>query len=364
MLKLLISIIHIKKYMNFFSNFNPNFNPKVSTILKVAGLAIVGVIVLALFIRLLGASFNFATSGRGFSTLGKSVNLGGVAQESASYDMAGGAPSLSSRNVISGQAPSSIYRDQTSTGDTAEAFEVTEYYANIESRQLKKTCQTVADLKARPEVIFETASDYDRGCNFVFKVKRAQAEEILAIIKKLNPKDLTQSIYTIKGQIDDYTSETEILQKKLLSIDETLSKALSAYDEVTILATRVKDVESLAKVIDSRINVIERLTQERLNISSQLDRIQRSKAEQLDRLEYTVFRVNIVEDKFIDGENLVDSWKTAIKQFVYDVNRVAQDISVNLITVLLRVFQYAIYLLIIVVVVKYGWKLAQSIWKK
>ena len=133
---------------------------------------------------------------------------------------------------------------------------------------------------------------------------------------------------------------------------------------MTALATRVQDVESLAKILDSKINIIERLTQERININAQLERLERSKAEQLDRLEYTYFSVNIFETKFVDGEALLDSWKESIKGFVRDVNSIAQDVTVNLVTLILRVLQLSLYLLIVLVVVKYGWKLVKYIWQK
>jgi len=120
----------------------------------------------------------------------------------------------------------------------------------------------------------------------------------------------------------------------------------------------------LAKIIDSKIGIIERLTQERININAQLERLERSKAEQLDRLDYTYFNVYVLENKFIDGDNLKDSWKIAVKSFIRDVNGVIQDITINLVSLLFLILQYIIYLFIILIVVKYGWRLAKYIWRK
>jgi len=341
-------------------------NIKAGKALKIAGLAILAIVVVAIAFRLIGSSVN--------SLLGQRESFNISLQEAPAYDYAydsaemvksegSGAVGLSSRNAA---AEESIMPPSpgTATGATSEEFEITEYGATVETRQLGPTCATVTDLKARDYVIFENANEFDHGCSYYFKVKRANVEEILAIIKGMDPKDFSENTYTIKGLVDDYTSEIEILKNKLAAIDETLAKAVDAYDDVTALATRVQDVESLAKIIDSKINVIERLTQERIRINYELQRIERAKADQLDRLEYTYFRVNIYETKFIDGESLLDEWKESIKAFVRDVNRVAQDITINLVSLLLRLVQVALYLLILLIVVKYGWKLVKYIWRK
>jgi hypothetical protein len=154
----------------------------------------------------------------------------------------------------------------------------------------------------------------------------------------------------------------EVLQKKRASIDATLASALNAYDEVTRLATNSQNADALAKIIDSRIGIIERLTQERININEQLDRLARAKADQLDRLDYTYFSVSVQENKYIDGESLKDSWKQTLRDFVTQVNKVIQDVTVNLILLLFFIVQWALYAAIVLVVVKYGWKFGKHIW--
>ncbi len=352
-------------------DFLKNFDFKTTSILKIAGLAVAAIIVIAMAFRLIGASFNAVFQKQGIKNISSSAmpgyDMANFSGEMAAFDSKispGSSAGLSVRNVTSAPSSMPIYQDNGSTGDQAEAFEVTEYYATIETRQLDKTCAVITDLKPRPDVIFENANEYDRGCNYYFKVKRDKADEILAIIKDLNPKELSDNTYTIKNLIDDFTGQIEILQNKLSSIDDTMKKAVSAYDEITVLATKVQNVESLAKIIDSKINIIERLTQERININSQLESIGRSKAEQLDRLEYTYFRLNIIEDKFIDVKNLKDSWKLAIKTFVHDINQIAQDISINLLGLLFLALQYIIYLLVLLVIAKYSWQLIKYIWRK
>ncbi|MFH1047494.1 MAG: hypothetical protein V1738_04280 [Patescibacteria group bacterium] len=340
---------------------------KWGNVLKVAGLALVGVVVITVAFRLVGSTL-FGSSNYGLresASVSMAPGLGyGGSADVKGYEAYDEGQSLSIRNVTG--EPSSIMpvEPDVTPGNDAEAFEVTSYGASIETRDLERTCGTVADLKSRDYVIFENANDYDRGCSFTFKVRHDNVEEILAIILDLNPKDFSENTYTIKNSIEDYTSEEQILIKKLETIDATLDKATSAYDDLTSLATRVQDVESLANIINSKINIVERLTQERININAQLERLQRAKADQLDRLEYTYFNVSVFENKFVDWENLKDSWKNAVQNFVWDINNIVQGVSVQLVTLMLRIMQIALYLVIVLVVVKYGWKLAKYIWHR
>ncbi|MDD2656296.1 MAG: hypothetical protein PHQ18_01855 [Patescibacteria group bacterium] len=341
--------------------FPENFNFKFSNVLKLAGLAIVVIVVIALAIRLITYSISPLKSGLS-GNMGLSypssadISLGKASSNSYYAEDA----SLSVRNV----APEIMPSTNNTPGDDAEDYEVKDYNATIETRNLEDTCNSVSALKAREDVIFENASKYERSCNYTFKVKTASVEEILSILKDLDPKELNENVRTIKNVINDYTSEVEILEKKLASIDSTLNNAVKAYDEITDVARKTQDANALAKIIDSKIQIIEKLTQEKINITANLDILARSKAEQLDRLEYTYFNVYVQENKFVDGQNLKDSWKIAVKSFITDTNKLVQDISINLVLWVLTILQYLLYFFIVLFVAKYVWKFAKIVWKR
>jgi hypothetical protein len=359
-----------KKYMDILKKFNL----KKLNVFKIVGLGVLAILVVSLVFAIIGSSFD-SIKKPGFGNISiqtapsaPSLDYGttdSVSSEKSSYGYGGGGSvDLSVRNVGTSPSIMPIYGNGGTTGDQAEAFEVTDYSATIETRELSKTCASVTRLKVREDVIFENSNESDRACGYTFKVKKDKVNEILTIIKNMDPKELSENTFTIKNIVDDYTGELEILEKKLSSIDETLQKAVSAYNDITELATKVQDIESLAKIIDSKINIIERLTQERININSQIERLQRSKTEQLDRIDYAYFYVNVIENKFIDRESIKDSWKTAVKEFISNVNQSLQNITVGLVALLLLVLQYAIYLLILIVIAKYGWQMVKYIWKK
>lgn len=341
-------------------------------LLKFIGIAIGAIIVTALISSLFKLSFY--GSGRSF------VNRGGMGLVvppmmpyggGASYDTSesaamyqkgpteGFSADLSIRNARNALSPVPA----PVTGSDAEEFEVTDYNATIETRRIGETCAAIASLKAHEYVIFENASEGDSNCYYTFKVEHANVPQILAVLEGLEPKDLSENTYTIKRQIDDFTSETDILKKKLESIDSTLRSSLVAYDEITRVATKAGSAEALAKIIDSKIGIIERLTNERLNVTMQLERLLRAKEEQLDRLKYAYFNVSVYERKFFDGEALRESWKQELRQLVMSINLAIQAVTTKLLAFILWLLPITIYALLLIIVAKYGWRLIRTIWK-
>ncbi|MFA4954698.1 MAG: hypothetical protein WC641_05290 [Patescibacteria group bacterium] len=340
--------------MNFLHNFD------LKKAFKIAGLGLLAVVVLVIILTFLNSSVGpLRQTAGGSNVSSQGVSTFNYKVSDAAYPEAGMAE-LSVRNV----APMPPSGDSGTTGNTAEDFEVTSYRGTIETRELKTTCAKIVELKALDYVIFENANEAEHSCDYTFKVERKNADEILAKVKELNPKELVVDTKSIKRTVDDFTSEIEILQKKKLTVENTLDNAIKAYDDITAVATSAKDAASLSKIIDSKIQTLERLTQERINISTQLDRLARSKAEQLDKLEYTYFYLSVYENKYLDGKQIKDSWKAAVKEFVTDVNKIAQDVSINLVTVLLYILQIVLYFFILLIIGKYVWRWAKAIWKK
>ncbi len=342
--------------MNF-----PKMSPQTGKYLKIAGLGLGGLVIVTIIVTFLGSAFQSfrlnsnATSG---SILSYGSGMMGVAQSSDAY-VGKAAPELSVRNI----APMPPIADGTTPGNTAENFEVTNYSANIETRDLAGTCKTLFDLKAKSYVIFENATDADHSCSYTFKVERERSNEVVNLIKSLNPKDFSENTQTIQNTINDYTSLIDILTKKKESVEKTLNDAIGSYDEIAQIATKSQNADALAKIIDNKIQMLQQLTEERLNINAQLDQYTRSKADQLDQIKYTNFSVTVFENKFVDPQTLSDSWKTTIKTFVTNMNDVAQNVSINLVTLFIYVLQYVIYFLILLLVAKYVWRWTKKIWK-
>jgi hypothetical protein len=330
-------------------------------ILKIGAIVLGVIILLVFFVNLVvGPVFSqFGNSTVSQKSLGFQSSYAPVPASAPAYDKAYSSAELSVRNA---------YGNDASAGSAGNAnsanFEVMQYNATVETRKLIQDCALVAGLKAKDYIIFQNSTIADRNCSFSFKVEKDKVEEALTVVKSLNPRDFTQNIESIKTQVEDFTSQEEILKNKQASIDDTLKNALAAYDEITDLARKTNNSDSLAKVIGSKIDILERLTNERLQVSASLENLSRQKAVQMDRLKYVNFYVYVYENKILDGQTLKDSWIASVKQFVNDVDQTLKDLSLGLIMILLSVLKYIIYLFLILFAVKLVWKFAKGIWKK
>jgi len=327
--------------------------------LKISGVVVFGLLILGLVVSLGGFAFRTAfniSPKYNYSVMDSSGYSGGnynMNQESASSQM-----SLSMRNIMPD------WNDGYIPGNDAEDFEVTEYSARIKTIHLEKVCGEIKDLKVKPYVIFENSNENDNSCNFRFKVEKNKEDEILQVVRNLKPDDLNINTESVKKRINDFTSEEEILTKRLAQVEETLADAQEAYDQVTQLATKSRDVETLAKIISDKITLIEKLTTERLNTKNNLDRLSQMKADQLDKLKYTSFTVAVYENLIIDSEYIKDSWERELKNFVNEFNGMLQGVSVKLLSFGAKLIQIVIYLLIALLIAKYGWRFTKFVWKK
>lgn len=283
-------------------------------------------------------------------------------QDQISSDGYYGAPELSVRNVEGGGIMPPI--DPTYTpGTGTEDYEVKQYSISFESRNKEKECVAVRGLLNRDDVVFENTNEYDSGCSYSFKVKKESVEDVLALLDTLNPKEVNENAYTIKREVTDYTSEIEILEKKLASINTTLTESLATYDALIVKATAQGDVSSLAQLTDSKLNLIERLTMSQIDINAQLERINRSKTEALDRLVYTQFNVSVYENKFIDGKEISNSWTAATQELFRNINNFAQEVSLGFVALLFLIVKYALYGVVLLFVARPGYNFAKKVWQ-
>jgi len=329
---------------------------------KALGLLVLGLVIFVVVTSVIGFAFRTAFDGGGYSR-GVSPSSYGVPQyyEDSADNYAYGEESMKlSRINVLPPIPGGGY----ATGVDAESFEITEYNGFVETGNLDKTCDVLEGLKAHDYVIFENANRNETNCNYVFKVENKEALGVLEMVKDLKPESLNENTHTIKTSVEGYTSEVEILEKKLESVEETLSDAQDAYDQVEVLATRTQDVESLAKIIDSKIQLIERLTSERINIKERIDRLNKQKADQIDRLNFTFFRIDVYEDKIVDLEGLKDSWVWEIKRLVQELSTMLQSLSTGLLVFIFKAIPIAIYLIVALFILKYGWRGAKYMWNR
>jgi hypothetical protein len=343
---------------NPFHRFDWSFK----SIAKIFGLVLGGIVALSLIAMLVSLAFRMVAQplltgvGMGVS---ESFAPTSYKMESA-MDMASGRGGVSYNGYSTNIMPPIPGEEGIPTD--AEDYEVKDYNADYRVNDKTQICETVAALKADKDIIFSSANESDRNCNYYFKVLEAKAPEILELLKSLKPDDISSNTYTIERAVKGATDQLEILKKKLAQTEATLTDAQTSYDELFQLATKKGDVESLTKLVDLKINTIERLAQQKLSISAEMESVERNRADQLERLAYTEFRVNVYEERLVDWKNMGDNWKYEIQNFVNNLNSLTQWISVKLVSYALNSAVALLYLAIGFAFLKGAWVLGKKVW--
>lgn len=307
---------------------------------KIAGLALGGLVVLAVASGVLGAVFRFATYGGGHM-MGMGGGMPGLVSEigydgSYAYDDAryGSMPSMdygraalfeeakvSAQNYIMPTPPMPIVNGSRN----AEKYERTGYSAQFETRHLDKTCDAIEELKPLEYVLFDTANRGERSCWYSFRVESDHADEVLATIEELGPTDLSVDVQTVAQSIEDSTDRIAALTRQRTTIEATLVAAERAYDDA-IRAVRASEVGGLGTLVSDKLATVERLTNAKLSLDEQIRALEAGKGSVVDETAYAHFGVSVSRIIVVDWRELGASWRHALQNAIYEASSALSSI--------------------------------------
>ena len=359
-----------------------NFDWSLKSITKGAIAVVVIVIAFSIVVSVLGSvgktvfNYNGAHSERYYGTddgilndvvgsLGGVFNIGdadlsfkSVATQSAGM---GGSMMMFEESSI---APIPPYADG---GTDAEEYERRDYNAHYETRKFEETCTTIADLKPLEYVVFDHSNKNEDWCNYAFRVDVEHEEEVVAILKGLDPRDFNVNTSTLERGIEYNESELAMQKRRLESTTQTLNQAEIAFNNLIAQATREGDTATLSEVINNKISTIDRLTQQILNAQERVDRLTKNLGEQTEQIEYAHFNVSVSKVTFIDGERFADKWKQEVQQIFVKINDTILALTIGLVAFVLAAIEFVIFgaLLVLggVVFTKIAWEVIKKIWK-
>lgn len=302
-------------------------------IAKVAGLALGGLVVLAIAFGILGAAFRFAFYGgddMGMMTRG----VPGVAFEEVSYDDGysyggyGGGMMAAYDTAVLGKSAGLAVQNYTmpvppmpmvNGSRNAEKYERTGYSARFETRRFAETCDEIEGLKPLDYVLFDSANRAERSCWYSFRVETAHADEVLALIEDLGPTDLSVDVQTVAQSIEDSTDRVAALKRQRATIDATLAAAERAYDEA-IRAVRTSEVSGLGALVSDKLATIERLTNAKLSLDEQIRMLEAGTQSITDDTTYAHFSVSVSRISLVDWRALGASWRLAFESAIREAS--------------------------------------------
>ncbi len=246
----------------------------------------------------------------------------------------------------------------------AESYETRDYSVSYQKRNIENICNTFNELKPLEYVVFQNSNISDTSCNFRFKVEVEREEEIIAIIKSLDPKDFNVNTFTLERTITNNRNEIAILERKIKMLDSLLERAQDKYTALR----NTDNATALVQAINNEINLIERVTNQKLSAQSRIDRLTNRNITQEERVDYSQFNISISEKKFIDWSGIGDQWKFAFEKFVSSLSESVQGLSIGLIMFIFNLAKFVIFLSLVVVTVvattKFLWIISKRIWKR
>jgi len=245
----------------------------------------------------------------------------------------------------------------------AEDFETREYSARYERRNINKVCNEFENLKPLDYVVFENATQNDEYCNYRFKVEQGRENEIITMIKALEPKDFDAHTFTLERNITNNNNEVAILEKKKAMLDDLLKNAQAKYAKLQ----NTSNTNALVQAINNEINLIERITNQKLNVQSRIDRLTNSTGVQKERIDYSQFNISVSERKFINWDNIGEQWKYAFERFISGISKIVQELTIGLVVFVLGLVKFIVFLSVgivaIVATAKFLWNIARKIWR-
>jgi len=368
-----------------FRKFLKEFDWSWQSILKVAGTLILGAVVLALVIGMVGGALKSILGGVGYGyrdevssggmnvlqrAIGEVTGIGGGSSHGV---MPTKANSVSADYAVGYGAEDGYWMEESMPpiypapqgGVDAEKYEVQEYTAYYEKGNSEEICDTVEGLKPLSHVVFDSSNRSETGdsCWYSFRVERERADEVIAILKELDPREWNDNSYTIENSVSGTEFELALLNDRLDALTETINQTEEAYSDLVQIATNRGDVESLTQIIDNRINTLNRLNEQKRNTLEQIERYGRTGVQQEDQISYAHFSVSVQERKIVDWRNIGDSWINALRDLARDINNTLQGLVLGLISFVLAVVKALVYLGVLLVIVKIAWIGARRIWK-
>tara|TARA_B100000745_G_scaffold294310_1_gene237149 strand:+ start:7487 stop:8500 length:1014 start_codon:yes stop_codon:yes gene_type:complete len=252
-------------------------------------------------------------------------------------------------------------------GDDAEEYERRSYDVSYKTRKFEETCAAIEALKPLEYVVFDSANNSDKRCNYTFRVELAYEEEIVTSLQDMNPTDFREDSYTLERSIENSESELEMQRRRLASAQTTLAQAEVAFNTLIAQATREGDTGTLSEVINNKINTIDRLTQQILSTQERIDRLERGLGQQTDQIAYAHFNTSVERVVFVDTTYMGSLWQQNLTDLVDNANAVLIALTLGLLGFILEAVRLVVYATIVIIgaalLARALWVVVKKIWR-
>lgn len=338
----------------------PLLNNKYVRFVGLAIITLVGIFIILLTL----ASLNSASTGISSNT------VGGFQSPSMDISMDGNYVMDRGESISKVAYPESSlpYYPPAPTQDeyttNLESYETTNYNVSARTKQFDEMCNSLTTLKNNSEIHFKSINSSMNNCSALFYVPAAKVESVLSTLTAFKGVEITRDTESVTRHRAQIQSQTTILQQQLTSVENSLTAAETQFNEIAEFARENKDAATLSLTIREKISLVENLTQQKINLVSQLNQIHQQAADLEERLNVVAFSVNINRSYPIYINEQSQKWENAWEDLKDEFTNTGINLTIIFGVFLLRALQFAIYGLVIIVVIRAFWKFVQMLWSK
>jgi len=294
---------------------------------------------------------------------------GGYSNEMAMEESMVMAPSMG-RAMLDGAADTAYYPEPVPPvpapdGYTSglERYETTSYNLSARSRDFDSLCDSLSTLKNEGAIHFKHLNTGLNHCDARFFVEEDRVASVLAQFENERSVQINRNTQSVTRHKEQIESQANIVRQQLASVERTLAEAEEAYDEIVAFARTNKDSETLNSAITNKLRQIDQLTSRKISLTSQLSNYAQQAADLNERLNVVEFYANFSRSNPVNvGEN-ERRWEQAWEDLRDQFTETLIGVSVFFGIFILYVLQYGLYLLVLVVIARFAWKLVRNIWR-
>lgn len=332
---------------------------------RFVGGGILLVIVVLLLAAFLLASMNSARS-TGLSVSNYGGDMIGADMAYAPEMMRGGdGATMESAQALIAPAPD-YYPAPTPTGgytSELEKYETTDYSVSARTKQFDELCGTLSTLKADQRFDFRSLNSSLNSCNAVFYTEERFAGEVIPQLQQFDGVTISRNTQSVTRHREQLQSRTQILQQQLVSVSRSLAVAETQFDEIADFARANNDASAFSEAIQEKLRLVDTLTNRKISLTSQLDSLYQQSADLEKRLGVVQFSVNVQRSYPLNPNKDSRKWEQAWEDLGDSYTDTLIGLTAFFGIFLLWTVRIALYLLIVLIVVRLLWKFVKFIWK-
>tara|TARA_B100000745_G_scaffold299347_1_gene249982 strand:- start:4244 stop:5287 length:1044 start_codon:yes stop_codon:yes gene_type:complete len=326
----------------------------------VPGLAVVGA--LALLMVVFGGFNSFHPSGIGFSDSATVQNMPGVPSMGRGGSFGAEKMFYAEEMAIEGGYIQPI-PDPSPYVPELEKYETTDYRVSARTRQFDEACSLLRALKADTRIDFKSISEGLNRCSGTFYADEAQSAWVLDKLNGIAGVEINRQTVSVTRHRENLQTEAGVLREQLAVVERTLTQAESQYEEITEVARVASDASALTEAIRDKLSMIKTLNNERIQLLARLRSISQQSSDLEERIGVVAFSASFTRSYPVDLDENSRKWEAAWENLNDAFIDFMMAFTVNLGIFLLKVIQYVVYGLILLVFVRVGYRVVRRLWQ-